>query len=939
MRAKGRFLVACAIGIALVPTVPVTAQVPPLAVRPARTVVEAEPARPAAVAVSVRETSEVRFTLRGPAARQSILTQTVEVDGSYRFVWSGTDVDGESVAPGTYVLEIDCSCGGARLVETVELQVARPPGGSGGSGKPKDPGGNGSVVAPPSDLLVVAAQDNTLTWTASGTDGIGAYRVYRSSSPGGAYQLLGETAETTFVDLPAEKGIYWYQVTAVVPKGKGKESAPTEPVSSDDVYLAQEVGPAGGTLSPTTGTVELVVPAGALDATLTVTIDQITPPPTRVNRAVVTRVFEFGPAGTRFETPATLRLKYEIPDELRLPSGYPEDVTFMQIWNPSTQRWTGVTGETVDLATETITAPLNHFTILAAGATTDPHGGYSSETNLCGLCHLVHQAPGPNLHPYATEKETCYQCHDGTGANADIRSDFGEATIGSSTKASYHPVPAPVDGYSVTCSGCHTPHRLKTDFTRLLRSWDGTTLDPDGFPLYLYSTAASPIGNAFCYSCHTNAASVSATFPDTDFDNSAHAGVADPPAAPVFPEGTGATSGIKCLGCHEQHASDQTKLTLNGKPQETLCYDCHTGATNSSGGTNPPWTAAAGPFPGSDVFAAFNAASNVYTPGAVRIYHHPVSDAEQAGGTRKVECVSCHNPHLADQTDGATTSKAANPADVWQKWLFGWDFTSGYLSRGSNADGFCLTCHQNGATTAPLNAGPGVPYDVRLVDDGASHEQFSAADWAISNHGNATFTLDTYNGCDAAGVLRADCVVTCTNCHDPHGSSNPFTLRERVIPPDWVAFTVTEASYAAPKGGGGGPGEVTLTYTTPSGLACAGRNGPGCTVAGGVQLTLTGVTGIADGTYTTTNDMGGPASNPITFDYAGGTADFTNACTGTCTAAPPQFGVMTGWDGSSAAVRAWCLTCHIERGTEHKSGACTNCHTHEASSAGSATQL
>ena len=927
MHAKGRLLLACAIGVALVPTVPVTAQVPPLGVRAVRTVADPEGGRSAVVVVAVREASVVELTLRGASRDTLLLTRTISLDDSYRFVWGGTDARGVPAAPGTYVLEIDCACGRARVRESVELQV-------GGLAIPSAYAAKSPTVPPPTGLTVVAAQENLLSWTASPSADVSGYRIYRSGSADGTSQLLGATTELTFTDLPAEKAVYWYRVTAVVRQGKGRESAPTPAVSSDDVHLTQQVGPAGGTISPTTGTVELIIPAGALTAPVTFSVDQITPPAASTNRAVVTRVFEFGPPGTRFTVPATLRLRYEIPKGLELPSGYPEDATFMQVWNRSAERWEGVAGEAIDPSSQTISAPLPQLAIYAGGAVTEPHGGYSSETTLCGLCHLSHQAPGPNLHPYATEKETCYQCHDGTGANANVQADFGEGALGSSTKTSYHPVPAPVNGFSVTCGDCHTPHRLRTEFTRLLRSWDGVTLDPDGNPVYDYSTAASPIGNVFCYSCHGSTSPYPAPYGDhTAFETTAHnsAAMPDPPAAPAFPEGTGASSGIKCLTCHEQHASDQTHLTLSGKPQETLCYDCHTSGTpNTSGGQDPPWTAATGPFPGSNVFSAFNAATNGYTAGSVRIYHHPISDADQAGGTRKVECVSCHNSHLSDRTDSATTSKAANPANVFAKWIFGWDFTSGYMSRGTNVNQFCLNCHVNGVTTAPLNAGATIPYNVRMVNDGAAHELFDSATWPNSNHAYPD-APSTYNSCDARGVSNANCVVTCTNCHDPHGSTNTFMLRETVVPPDYVTFTVTNASWASGQGG-----VATLEYRTPSGLACTASVKTGCTVGEGVTITVTGVTWAGyNGTFVTTNSAVGGQAGPIT--YALTNPNGSGPTGGTV--APPTSYTMTGWDGSSTNIRAWCLTCHIERGTDHKTGACTDCHTHDISSIGAATQL
>ncbi|MGZ4149922.1 MAG: hypothetical protein ACXVQJ_07780, partial [Actinomycetota bacterium] len=189
-------------------------------------------------------------------------------------------------------------------------------------------------------------------------------------------------------------------------------------------------------------------------------------------------------------------------------------------------------------------------------------------------------------------------------------------------------------------------------------------------------------------------------------------------------------------------------------------------------------------------------------------YHHPVGVADQDAATRQVECVSCHNVHTASAQDTPTTSKIADPTRVLAAdatWIPNWDTTSGFQTRASNVTDYCLTCHVNPTATDPIQAGALVPYDIRLVDDtsldadGTPHDTFSQASWFAGAHGDPTrdpTTLD-YRGCDARGLTGPQCTVTCTACHDWHGSSNAYMLREQVVSPDDPTSIATITGFTA----------------------------------------------------------------------------------------------------------------------------------------------
>lgn len=426
-------------------------------------------------------------------------------------------------------------------------------------------------------------------------------------------------------------------------------------------------------------------------------------------------------------------------------------------------------GRSVDGTDRSATARLPLLTTFAASTFTDPHGASTPGVTVCTRCHDPHVSSGPRLSPFATERETCYQCHNGSGASANIQADFGEATLGASTKASFHPVPSAKDGVQLVCTDCHTPHWNGTEVTKQLRihNLDGS---------YTYSTPAAPLGNTFCYSCHGAPSTYPAPLGDhSSFQTSIHntaANVPDPPSG----------SAIKCLACHAPHATDTPRLGARWdqkvspapdpsveKSGEDLCYTCHTGTTNSSGGpdVNSPAT---------DPFAAFTAGTNDYTTtdgDPVAIFHHPIAPSDQASGARTVECASCHNSHIVDRTDSATTSKIVNPGNVNLEWYVNWlvnssNWDMNRTSPWTDMVSFCESCHVSAATTQPVTAGANVPYTVHMVNDtategGRPHDKFSA---------------DRYNTQEIHG---SGAKLACTACHDVHGSSNAFALKERVV--------------------------------------------------------------------------------------------------------------------------------------------------------------
>ncbi|PKM83115.1 MAG: hypothetical protein CVU89_03000 [Firmicutes bacterium HGW-Firmicutes-14] len=132
----------------------------------------------------------------------------------------------------------------------------------------------------------------------------------------------------------------------------------------------------------------------------------------------------------------------------------------------------------------------------SATHTFGPHGGYTSTSNKCQLCHQVHNAGSARLLPGQTVTDACQHCHDITGTDSApyYASDLANPAYGSDVKAS-HRVFGTVNGFvynttfgsttipggdatnggdstldtsgqgalsgtDFTCNSCHTPHAV-----------------------------------------------------------------------------------------------------------------------------------------------------------------------------------------------------------------------------------------------------------------------------------------------------------------------------------------------------------------------------------------------------------------------------------------------------------------------------------------------
>ena len=135
-----------------------------------------------------------------------------------------------------------------------------------------------------------------------------------------------------------------------------------------------------------------------------------------------------------------------------------------------------------------------------------PHTEFSAvSSNACMNCHRSHHADGrEELLSDAREEETCFVCHDGNVARANLRAVF--------QKPSSHPVaqyqgahqagesPLEAEGH-VECADCHNPHRarpVRSDPPFIQGVMEGVSgVDAAGVPV-----AEAIYEYQVCFKCH-----------------------------------------------------------------------------------------------------------------------------------------------------------------------------------------------------------------------------------------------------------------------------------------------------------------------------------------------------------------------------------------------------------------------------------------------------
>ena len=198
-------------------------------------------------------------------------------------------------------------------------------------------------------------------------------------------------------------------------------------------------------------------------------------------------------------------------------------------------------------------------------------------------------------------------------------------------------------------------------------------------------------------------------------------------------------TGIKCTKCHHPHGATNYQGKDSGermtkRVEEQLCLKCHDKPISVNN-----W----------NIAEQFGRKSS-----------HSVESTTTKDGLKgaKVECSSCHNPHVAERgkpysEDGAslndTIGRLIDPTNTFKKW-------DGTLVE------FCLKCHQDSnKPEKKATASEFVPYTIEFPDVAQLLSPFFPG-W------DKTAYRQSAHGQKINGVER----LQCNKCHMPHGSPN-----------------------------------------------------------------------------------------------------------------------------------------------------------------------
>jgi len=301
----------------------------------------------------------------------------------------------------------------------------------------------------------------------------------------------------------------------------------------------------------------------------------------------------------------------------------------------------------------------------------------------------------------------------------------------------------------------------------------------------LLLAGTSKSGNNYCYECHGSSAGANPRGDLTGFEGSSHgANVAQPPTG----------TKVVCLSCHVSHASAEAGLYPYAP--DDRCLGCHTAGSSASGTDIARALSGSGPDTRHDLLAADSVAT----------------------GSR-LSCSNCHEPH----TSSATTPCVDPDSPT----------TSGGIAA---TDALCLRCHDGSLPTSVVTSGWA---DAPLAASGEPTTVDLTAGWAASFHGA---------GPSVAPQLRADMdyakgdTLTCRSCHDAHGSTNGYALRESISAK--TGTLTADALLTVPV-----PGGADLRFFCASCHIVGPATHPG-PLAGGADLTIYPQNCMAGGCHT-----------------------------------------------------------------------------------------
>ncbi len=273
-----------------------------------------------------------------------------------------------------------------------------------------------------------------------------------------------------------------------------------------------------------------------------------------------------------------------------------------------------------------------------------------------------------------------------------------------------------------------------------------------------------------------------------------------------------------CGHCHEMHASikgsepapksgapapftlfatnfDTTAIPGSYLEADNFCFYCHNSSGSAQKVDNYDYSEAFGCASGgpTSIFSAFNQTS----------YHNLEDIWSFAEGNfswfkeYSNPCNACHNPHLAKRNwtdpDNPLLSAISKPSDHFSLWgttdlMSAYSYEAPYCSGMANREpdgtgthngsttpdyvGFCTDCHNtsNTISSTPLSR------NLKKIDWSSFGDKHGQRDRDSSNSTFVNFEEPYLT----ASATNSNFVLSCLDCHEPHGSQNIVLIRRRV---------------------------------------------------------------------------------------------------------------------------------------------------------------
>ena len=244
--------------------------------------------------------------------------------------------------------------------------------------------------------------------------------------------------------------------------------------------------------------------------------------------------------------------------------------------------------------------------------------GKSVAENACSNCHVSHGAKKQARLIKEFEEETCYLCHKGGVANANILRDMNKPSrhrVGAyadvhETSESFAGLP-PID--HVECEDCHNPHA--TNNNQAQAPWvPGPLAGVSGIDSSGLEVEESTYAYEVCYKCHADnqvETSSNAQRQIPEFNTRLEFDLSNPSYHPV--EGPGVNEFVPSL---------ISPLTINS---QIYCTDCHSSNDN----------------PGAGGVGAKGPHGSIYEPLLERNYS--TTDGTPESGFSYALCYKCHD--------------------------------------------------------------------------------------------------------------------------------------------------------------------------------------------------------------------------------------------------------------------------------------------------------